>query len=93
MRTNNLLTIALKSTIRYQTLLPASERLKTVNLTKSSKNLTKDYTLDIVGASTKEVYWLPVVSVNTSTMREQVLKYQCYVTDTSPTGKQGLSNL
>jgi hypothetical protein len=67
-------------------------RLKTVNLTKSSKNLTKDYTLDFVGASTKEVYWLPVVSINTSTMRKQVLKYQYYVTDMSPTGKQGLSN-
>jgi hypothetical protein len=33
-------------------------------LTKSSKNLTKDYTLDFVGASTEEVYWLPVALVS-----------------------------
>jgi hypothetical protein len=58
--------------------------------------------LDFVGASSKEVYWLPVASINTSTTGiasintsttgKQVLKYQYYVTDTSPTGKQGLSN-
>jgi hypothetical protein len=48
-----------------QTLLPASERLKTVNLTKSStENSTTNTALYSVGASTKEVCWLPVYTVN-----------------------------
>jgi hypothetical protein len=63
-----------------QALLPASERLKTVNLTKSgTKSHTNSYqkqeryALDAVGTSTEEVYWLP--GVNTvSTTSEQVLK-------------------
>jgi hypothetical protein len=67
-------------TIMNQTLLPASQRLKTVNLTKSStKSHTNSYqkqpsyALDSVGASTEDVCWLP--GVNTvSTTGEQVLK-------------------
>jgi hypothetical protein len=57
-----------------------NERLKTVNLTKSStKSHTNSYqkqasyALDSVGASTEEVCWLP--GVNTvNTTGEQVLK-------------------
>jgi hypothetical protein len=64
-----------------QTLLPASERLKTVNKTESStENSTKNTAQDSVGSSTEEVCWLPVYTVNTG--GEQVFK--------GPTGKQGI---
>jgi hypothetical protein len=73
-------TKALRTNSNESNILPASERLKTVNLTKSStKSDTNSYqkqasyALDSVGASTEEVCWLP--GVNTvSTTGEQVLK-------------------
>ena len=80
MTLNNVNNNTQKSTIINQTLLPASERLKTVNLSKSStKSHTNSYqkqasyALDSVGASTEEVCWLP--GVNTmNTIGKQVLK-------------------
>jgi hypothetical protein len=55
-----------------QSLLPASERLKTVNLQNlAQKNSTQNTVLDSVGASTKEVCWLPTTML--STIGEQAL--------------------
>jgi hypothetical protein len=67
-----------------QTLSPASERLKTVNLTKSS---TKSTALDSVGASTEEVCWLPVYTVNTG--GEQVLKLYKHVVEPTQQENKG----
>jgi hypothetical protein len=50
--------------------LEPSHRINLV--TKSTEKSTQDL-VNVVGANTKEVYWLPVASINTSTTRRQVL--------------------
>jgi hypothetical protein len=49
----------------------------------------KDRTLDSVGTSTDEVYWLPCNLHSISTTRRQLIKHYVNSCYTDPTGKQG----